>query len=160
MATKKEALNWFTDKIAGDIIEGRMRDPKKVSLPEVGKMYLYVYDPKWKMKLPLYDTFPLTMPIEYYSDGFLGLNFHYLTPGSRATLLDALTEADNKYKENKKILVSYQILKSASIQFSGYQECTKRYLYSQVKSRFVEIDPRDWGYVVMQPWQKFVHKRS
>ena len=38
----------------------------------VGKMYFYSYDPKLKDVLPYYDRFPLVIPIENYSDGFLG----------------------------------------------------------------------------------------
>ena len=37
----------------------------------IGKMYFYFYDPKTKDSLPYYDRFPLVIPIERYSDGFL-----------------------------------------------------------------------------------------
>ena len=45
---------------------------------------------KLKNKLPYYDRFPLTLPIEQYSDGFLGINLHYLSILMRIRLLDRL----------------------------------------------------------------------
>jgi len=56
----------------------------------LGKMYFFVYNPKHKMTLPYYDMFPLVLPVERYSDGFLGINFHYLAPKERAHLLDEI----------------------------------------------------------------------
>ena len=46
----------------------------------IGNMYMFRYEPKLKESLPYYDRFPIVFPIEPYSDGFLGLNFHYLYP--------------------------------------------------------------------------------
>ena len=34
----------------------------------LGNMYFYSYNPKWKDKLPWYDTFPLVFPIEEYNN--------------------------------------------------------------------------------------------
>ena len=45
----------------------------------IGRLNMFLYDPKYKDKLPYYDVFPLVLPIQRYSDGFLGINFHYLT---------------------------------------------------------------------------------
>ena len=53
-----------------------------------GLLNMFFYDPKMKKKLPYYDRFPLILPIEQYSDGFLGINFHYLSMPIRIRLLD------------------------------------------------------------------------
>ena len=45
---------------------------------EVGKMYMFTYDPKWKADLPYYDTVPLVVIAEPTAQGFSGINFHYL----------------------------------------------------------------------------------
>ena len=47
-----------------------------------------MYNPKHKATLPYYDLFPLVLPIQKLSDGFIGINFHYLYPKDRAILLD------------------------------------------------------------------------
>ena len=51
---------------------------------------MFVYGPKHAKKLPYYDTFPLVLPLERYSDGFLGMNFHYLPIPLRMRLLDRM----------------------------------------------------------------------
>ena len=51
---------------------------------------MFVYGPKHAKKLPYYDTFPLVLPLERYSDGFLGMNFHYLPIPLRMKLLDKI----------------------------------------------------------------------
>ena len=56
----------------------------------LGRMYFFVYNPKHKATLPYYDMFPLVLPVERYSNGFLGINFHYLAPKDRAFLLDEI----------------------------------------------------------------------
>ena len=58
----------------------------------IGGMYFYVYDPKTKNEMAFYDKFPLVIPVEKYSDGFLGLNLHYIHPRSRLALLDKLSD--------------------------------------------------------------------
>ena len=81
------------------------RQESTVTNALLGKMYFYSYNPKWKDKLPYYDTFPLVFPIEKYGDGFLGLNFHYLPPKHRAILMDQLKAFanNNKYDETTRL---------------------------------------------------------
>ena len=67
----------------------------------IGKMYFYFYNPKLKDSLPYYDKFPLTIPMEQYQNGFLGLNLHYIHPKQRITLLDKLSETLNNDKYDK-----------------------------------------------------------
>ena len=107
----------------------------------VGKMYFYFYNPKTAKKLPYYDTFPLVIPIEMYPDGFLGLNLHYLNPKYRLILLDKLSETltNNRYDEKTRFQISYDSLKAMSSATEA-QPCIKRYLFSHIESRFLEID--------------------
>jgi len=157
LSQAKQAVQWF-----GDQVKNISKDPNKVfrrdSFPKIGSMYLFVYDPKLKATLPFYDAYPLVIPVEYYSDGFLGLNLHYLPPMARASLLDALTALanNNKYDDTTKLNISYKMLKSYSIRFGGYQNCIKRYLFSNVRSSFNYVSPVDWDKVVMMPLQKWV----
>ena len=59
---------------------------------------MFFYDPKIKRKLPYYDRFPLVLPIETYSNGFLGINFHYLSIPMRIRLLDRIMKFSNNDK--------------------------------------------------------------
>ncbi len=80
----------------------------------IGKMYFYFYNPKLKDSLPYYDRFPLTIPMEQYQNGFLGLNLHYIHPKQRITLLDKLSETLNndKYDETTKFRINYDYLRA------------------------------------------------
>jgi hypothetical protein len=124
----------------------------------IGKMYFYYYDPKTKDSMPYYDRFPLVIPIERYSDGFLGLNLHYIHPKQRINLLDKLSKtASNKsYDEKTKLLINYQYLKAASSVFEA-MPCIKRYLFSHINSRFLEISADEWDIAALLPLQTFVN---
>ena len=123
----------------------------------IGRMYFYFYDPKTKDKMPYYDRFPLVIPIENYKDGFLGLNLHYIHPKQRMILLDKLSStASNKtYDENTKLRISYQYLASAASAFEA-TPCIKRYLYSNIQSRFLEINADEWDIACLLPVESFV----
>jgi hypothetical protein len=123
----------------------------------IGRMYFYFYDPKTKDTLPYYDRFPLVIPIESYKDGFLGLNLHYIHPKQRLILLDKLSEtATNKNFDSKtKLRVSYSYLAGASKAFEA-TPCIKRYLYSHIQSRFLEISADEWDIAAMLPVETFV----
>ena len=123
----------------------------------IGKMYFYFYDPKTKEKMKYYDRFPLVIPIERYNDGFLGLNLHYIHPKYRMTLLDKLssTASNDAYDEKTKLRISYQYLTSASKAFEA-TPCIKRYLFSQIESRFLEITADEWDIAALLPMESFV----
>ena len=122
----------------------------------IGRMYFYFYDPKLKDMLPYYDRFPLVIPIERYQDGFLGLNLHYISPKQRVILLDKLSHYLNnrKYDETTRVRLSYDHLKNASTIYEGIP-CVKKYLYKQVKSRFLEITADEWDIAALLPTEYF-----
>ena len=123
----------------------------------IGRMYFYFYDPKTKDKMPYYDRFPLVIPIEQYNDGFLGLNLHYIHPKQRMVLLDKLSEtaSNSTYDANTKLKISYRYLAAASKVFEA-NACIKRYLFSHVDSRFLEITADEWDIAALLPVETFV----
>ena len=122
----------------------------------IGRMYFYFYDPKLKDMLPYYDRFPLVIPIERYQDGFLGLNLHYISPKQRVILLDKLSNFLNnhRYDETTRLRLSYDHLRNASTIYEGLP-CIKKYLYKQVKSRFLEITADEWDIAALIPYEYF-----
>jgi hypothetical protein len=124
-------------------------------------MYFFYYDPKGKDTLPYYDRFPLVFPIERYSDGFLGLNLHYIHPKQRIILLDKLSEFANNsaYDETTKLRLSYQMLKSASRIFEK-TACMKRYLFKHVESKFLEINASEWDIAALIPAEYFMKEQK
>ena len=123
----------------------------------IGRMYFYFYDPKTKDKLPYYDRFPLVLPIEQYNNGFLGLNLHYIDPKQRIILLDKLSEYtnNNKFDKTTKLRLSYDLLSRASKIFET-KACIKRYLFSHIESRFLEITADEWDIAALLPVSNFV----
>jgi|LakMenE18May11ns_1017448.scaffolds.fasta_scaffold9695833_2 hypothetical protein len=157
---QKESIDWFKDSIY-DINKKQKGDPNKLfrksTMPQVGDMFLFVYDPKTKDKLPFWDTYPLVFPINMYDDGFLGINLHYLPYLPRQQLLKALDgiKNNNKYNDSTKLTISYEVLNRYANQFKGYDVCIKRYLYGHVRSSFHYVMPSDWGKVIMLPLQRW-----
>ena len=103
-----------------------------------------------------YDRFPLVLPIEHYQDGFLGLNLHYIHPKQRVVLLDKLSDtlSNRNYDEKTRMRVSYEFLKAASSVYEA-TPCIKRYLYPNIKSRFLEISSNEWDIAVLLPMENF-----
>ena len=123
----------------------------------IGRMYFYFYDPKTKDSMPYYDQFPLVIPIEKYNDGFLGLNLHYIHPKHRMVLLDKLSDtlSNDDYDEKTKLKINYRYLAAASRIFEA-NPCIKRYLFTQIQSRFLEIAADEWDIAAMLPVESFV----
>ena len=123
----------------------------------IGRMYFYFYDPKTKDTMPYYDRFPLVIPIEKYPDGFLGLNLHYIHPKHRMILLDKLsdTASNNTYDDKTKLKINYRYLSAASKIFEA-TPCIKRYLFTQIESRFLEISADEWDIAALLPVESFV----
>lgn len=164
------ARNWFREKAYNT----KYANPKEfqknatafqnidaISSNSIGKLYFYAYDPKYAKTLEYYDVFPLVFPIEFYHDGFLGINLHYLPPFLRAKLLDALYETLNnqKYDKSTKLIISYQILKQAG-KFKYFKPCVHRYLFSHVRSPFQYVPPTAWDYTVLLPMNRFKKKSA
>ena len=126
----------------------------------IGKMYLFHYDPKHKDTLPLYDRFPLIFPFNYASNGFLGLNFHYLPYMQRARLLDALSSLIVKSEgltDTTRISLSYDAIRAVA-RSVPYDSCVKHYLNSHIRSRFLLINPAEWSKALFLPLDNFVYK--
>jgi len=114
---------------------------------------MFFYNPKFKKKLPYYDTFPLVLPLETYGDGFLGLNLHYLPIPLRIKLLDRLVDYSNNtnFDESTRIIVDYSRLKRVKL----IQPTIHKYLASQVQSQFRRIDADEFTVATLLPVQRF-----
>lgn len=159
-AKQKEAVDWWLGK-ARTAAGWRRRllnnaDRARVSTV-IGKMFFFEYDPKHKATLPIYDRFPLVFPIERYSDGFLGLNLHYLGVNERLAILNKLKQfaSAKNLTEKSKLRLSYDLLVRTK-NVSALAPCIKRYLAGHVRSDFIEITALEWDKVVQLPVQVFI----
>lgn len=153
---QQQIQTWFTGKAtsaAGYRKKIMSNSERQRSGAVIGKMYFFWYDPKHKDKLPIYDRFPLVFPIERYPDGFLGLNMHYLSFSERAYLLNQLMKfrSNSKMNETTRLRVTYDLLASTKKLASTMRPCIKRYLFTQVRSQFVEITADEWDKALELP---------
>ena len=153
---RPKSTEWYRDKIKEfgtpktlDLI----RDGKQAKSPFGGRLNMFVYAPKFARKLPYYDTFPLVLPLESYSDGFLGINLHYLPIPLRIRLLDRLVDFSNntKFDESTKLIADYQKLKNVRL----VRPTIHKYLAGQVKSQFRRIDADEFTIATLLPVQRF-----
>tara|TARA_B100000678_G_scaffold41110_1_gene30636 strand:- start:5 stop:547 length:543 start_codon:yes stop_codon:yes gene_type:complete len=153
-STGTEPFQWYRNRIRelGTPTQRELlRDGRLAGRFHVGRLNMFVYDPKYKNKLPYYDVFPLVLPIERYDNGFLGINFHYLPYALRARLLDRLEKFTRGSKDDARILASYSGLKNVGL----VKPTLKRYLNTKVRSRFRRIDSEDFLTALMLPVQRF-----
>ena len=153
---RPRSTQWYRDKIkefgkpgALDLI----RDGKRNNKPFYGKLNMFFYDPKFKKKLPYYDTFPLVLPLETYNDGFLGVNLHYLPIPLRIKLLDRLVDYSNNtaFDESTRLVVNYSRLKNIKL----IKPTIHKYLAGHVKSQFRRIDADEFTVATLLPVQRF-----
>lgn len=158
-----DAISWLRDKASNvrnvdtnKIIQQGV-DRNRTNL-QLGRMYLFRYDPKHKDTLPYHDKFPLIFPFAKDTTGFWGINMHYLPLPYRAILMDSLYELINdttQKNESTKLRLTYNVLNSAA-KFRYFKPCVKHYLNNQVQSKFIYITPNEWDVALFLPLHKFV----
>ena len=130
---RPKSTQWFRDKIK------EFGKPTSAQLIRDGK----------RSSRPFYGL----LNIEQYSDGFLGINLHYLSMPMRMRLLDRLVDYSNndKFDDTTQLLVDYARLKNVSL----IKPCLKRYLASNVKTQFRKVTADEFVVATLLPVQKF-----
>jgi hypothetical protein len=159
----EEAKDWYRDRalsVNQVNVQKEMRNRdrlfNKLVQTDIGRMYMFFYDPKHKDTLPYYDRFPLIFVLDRYKDGFLGMNLHYLPPVFRARLMDKLytIERNDNIRESKKLRLSYQLL-NATAKYKYFSPTIKKYLNNHVRSRFLYVPAEEWDIALMLPTERF-----
>ena len=154
----QKSASWYRRAVGSiaDRITARklINQNKLIGRPSVGRLNLFVYDPKYKQVLPYYDIFPLVLPLETIKGGFAGINFHYLPPNQRFTLLTQLQTFNvqgGKVSSGNRFDVSYNRIKKLPLA----KGCIKKYLYSHMRSQFLKIDYDEAALAVYLPIADF-----
>jgi len=157
----RQSIDWFRKKAQRLRVNNRaslMREEpiqlKSRNVP--GSMFMFFYDPKFKEKLPYYDSFPLVIIVDSAPGGFYGLNLHYLPPLLRARFLDALMDntSNMSYDETTRFRLNYELLKK-SARLRYFKPCYKHYLNEHVRSRFAYVPPPEWEIATFLPAADF-----
>lgn len=159
-----DSYNWYRDQarklstqISKDKIQNSLiRQQKSTPNPRIGDIVCFGYDAKTKAKLPYWDAFPMIIFVGPAEGGFYGINLHYLSPKYRALFFDRLQNllTNRRYDSTTRIRVSYDFLMKSS-RLKLFAPCFKHYLFSQVKTRVVKIDPSEWEAALYLPIADF-----
>lgn len=168
----RESLNWLLKKIRNinnPIAESRplVREKSRFTRPTdrnkflMGGLYYFYYDPITKDDMPYYDKFPLVMPLRRESDGFIGLNLHYLPLRQRIMFMRKMLPFaiydDND--EIKRIRMTYSMLDSSS-RYKEFRPCIKKYLYTRIRSKILKVQPEEWDIALYLPIQQFRKEKA
>jgi hypothetical protein len=162
--TQDDLTKWINAKamnLTSGVVQKRLLNSKRgVGSTNIGSLYFFKYDPKHKDKLLIYDRYPMAFPIKMYGDGFLGVNMHYLPMGQRKQFVKII----NDYKESSdlaRIDVNIELfneLERTGRIYSIIPEAVKRYLFTQVRSRFIQILPEEYEKAVQLRIDEWVIK--
>jgi hypothetical protein len=162
----KQSRDWFFRKIRNLTNVSPTKVLTDTSLvtrnkPLIGRMFMFLYDPKYKETLPYYDRFPLILMVGPAKKGFYGLNLHYLPPRQRAIFFDRLMDFTNnkKYDESTRFRLSYDLLNSTA-KLRAFAPCFKHYLTEHVTSKTVEILPNEWEIALFLPTDSFIGEKN
>ena len=147
------SLRWYRERVgqlgklkARQVIRQGKEDATARIRPTYGMLNLFHYRPTKAERLPYYDIFPLVIPIKRLNDGFLGINFHYLSIPLRLKLLE-------KVQPRAKEGIQMGWTRVARLRY--IKPCIKRYLKSHVGSRFLKIEENDFAVACMLPIHTF-----
>ena len=169
MASNKpgfDAVDWFREKASvtmgintSRLVAGNKEYQTSRIVP--GHLYMFGYDAKMKDVLPFYDRFPVVFPFSRDADSFTGINLHYLPHVYRARLMDALYQivTDQKFNEKTRLNLSYRLLQSSS-KFKLFEPCVKKYLFSHVQTKFLQVPSNEWDIALFLPLERFTVSKN
>lgn len=153
---KEKSQEWFMKTIKAGV-KGH-----QVVKPQVGRIYTYAYDPKYRDTLPFYDRFPLIICLgegksKAGNNIMLGLNLHYAPPKARQQFLEALLKqyATTPTLSNKtRLKIKWSDVKG----MRGSDHMIKAYLPGHIQTKIIEIAPKDWHNIITMPFYQFMSK--
>ena len=163
------SMRWYRQKVQELLPKPQVRrmiregfKTQKVTVrPNFGMMNLFYYRPKGAEKLPYYDIFPLVIPMgRRLNDGFVGINFHYLSVPQRWLLLERLSmfqmpsELDSFDSEEGAGEVM-ALFWSKIRRKRGVKPIVRRYLTKNIQSYFLKIELSEMLIAISLPLEKF-----
>ena len=163
------SIRWYRQKVQELLPKPQVRrmiregyKVQKVTVrPNFGMMNLFYYRPKGAEKLPYYDIFPLVIPMgRRLNDGFVGINFHYLSVPQRWLLLERLSmfqmpsELDSFDSEEGAGEVM-ALFWSKIRRKRGVKPIVRRYLTKNIQSYFLKIELSEMLIALAIPMERF-----
>ena len=163
------SIRWYRQKVQELLPKPQVRrmiregyKVQKVTVrPNFGMMNLFYYRPKGAEKLPYYDVFPLVIPLgRRLNDGFVGINFHYLSVPQRWLLLERLSmfqvpselDAFDTEEGGGDVMALFW---SKIRRKRGVKPIVRRYLTKNIQSRFLKIELSEMLIALAIPMERF-----
>ena len=163
------SIRWYRQKVqellpkpqVRRMIREGYREGKVTVRPNFGMMNLFYYRPKGAEKLPYYDVFPLVIPMgRRLNDGFVGINFHYLSVPQRWLLLERLSmfqvpselDAFDTEEGGGDVMALFW---SKIRRKRGVKPIVRRYLTKYIQSRFLKIELSEMLIALAIPMERF-----
>ena len=163
------SMRWYRQKVqellpkpqVRRMIREGYREGKVTVRPNFGMMNLFYYRPKGAEKLPYYDVFPLVIPMgRRLNDGFVGINFHYLSVPQRWLLLERLSmfqvpselDAFDTEEGGGDVMALFW---SKIRRKRGVKPIVRRYLTKNIQSRFLKIELSEMLIALSIPMERF-----
>ena len=163
------SMRWYRQKVQELLPKPQVRrmiregfKTQKVTVrPNFGMMNLFYYRPKGAEKLPYYDIFPLVIPMgRRLNDGFVGINFHYLSVPQRWLLLERLSmfqmpseldSFDSEEGAGEVMALFWSKIKRKR----GVKPIVRRYLTKNIQSYFLKIELSEMLIALSIPMERF-----
>jgi len=163
------SIRWYRQKVQALLPKPQVRPmiregikTQKVTVrPNFGMMNLFYYRPKGAEKLPYYDVFPLVIPLgRRLNNGFVGINFHYLSVPQRWLLLERLSmfqvpselDAFDTEEGAGDVMALFW---SKIRRKRGVRPIVRRYLTKYIQSRFLKIELSEMLIALAIPMERF-----
>ncbi len=143
-----DSVSWFNANVP------KLFDAKRRIPVEIGKMYMFCYNPLYKNNLPYWDKYPLIIVCEIGKNTIKGLNLHYIEPKIRIEIVKGIAESTNGATLTKSTKIT-NIVKYLQ-KIKNYQYMVKQYSGDGVKSNVLNIPGEQWGLACALPLAKFM----
>jgi hypothetical protein len=149
------ALQWLYNHVKDSGMGGRK---PTITRPLLGSLVAFEYDPKYKETLPYYDIFPMPVVVKLYTDGFLGLNLHYIPPSARKKIIEIMFQAPmSRSKTGDRLTQPLMPFKGSGF---PWQFAYKRYLGNHITTQIVNIPEEEWLIATLLPLAEFKKKTA
>ena len=163
------SMRWYRQKVqellprpqVRQMIREGYKEGKVTVRPNFGTMNLFYYRPKTPHRLKYWDIFPLVIPMgRRLNNGFVGINFHYLSIPQRWVLLERLQAFqtpsnldafDSEEGAGDVVSLFWSQIKKVR----GVKPIVRRYLTEYMMSRFLKIEISEMLIAASLPVERF-----